>query len=62
MIEAFVDGYSTETASKGQHQMKQVVADFRGALKVTDASTFVAAMERGIGKSKALGCGLLLLA
>jgi CRISPR system Cascade subunit CasE len=38
------------------------VAVFEGALTVTDAGRFVAALSQGIGRAKAYGCGLLTVA
>lgn len=35
--------------------------DYRGTLEVTDAAKFGQALFQGLGKSKALGCGLLMV-
>ncbi len=35
--------------------------DFSGRLRVTNAELFLATLRKGLGKSKGLGCGLLLI-
>jgi CRISPR system Cascade subunit CasE len=37
------------------------VLDFEGVLEVTEPALFLARLERGIGRAKAFGCGLMLI-
>ncbi|AUG99241.1 type I-E CRISPR-associated protein Cas6/Cse3/CasE [Prodigiosinella confusarubida] len=58
-----VDGYQRHRLYKpGQENAIQFSSvDFDGLLRITDVSRFMTAVQQGLGKSKALGCGLLLL-
>jgi len=42
--------------------MRVAVIDFEGFLTVTDPNLFVASLVCGIGRAKAYGCGLMLIA
>ncbi|AUQ23910.1 type I-E CRISPR-associated protein Cas6/Cse3/CasE [Dickeya zeae] len=58
-----VDGYQRQRWYKPQ-QTEPVSfssVDFDGLLRITDAERFAQAVSEGLGKSRALGCGLLLL-
>jgi CRISPR system Cascade subunit CasE len=46
----------------GAGRVTVFVVDFEGILKVVDPTAFHAALERGIGRSRFLGCGLISLA
>lgn len=58
-----VDGYQRHQCHKpGQpHPIRFSSVDFEGLLRVTDAERFAQSVNQGVGKSRALGCGLLLL-
>ncbi|PWC10961.1 type I-E CRISPR-associated protein Cas6/Cse3/CasE [Brenneria corticis] len=58
-----VDGYRRHRLHKpGQSAAIAFSSvDYDGVLHITDAERFSEAVRRGLGKSKALGCGLLLL-
>ncbi|MBW7983480.1 type I-E CRISPR-associated protein Cas6/Cse3/CasE [Enterobacillus tribolii] len=46
---------------EGENSIAFSSADYAGRLTVTDAEKFEQALLKGIGKSKALGCGLLMV-
>ncbi|MCX7087079.1 MAG: type I-E CRISPR-associated protein Cas6/Cse3/CasE [Methylococcales bacterium] len=55
-----VQGYQQHTFKK--RQIKLSTLDFEGILEVTDPDLFIQqALYKGIGRSKAFGCGLLLI-
>lgn len=58
-----VDGYQQHRSriNKQQHLIRYSTVDFQGILTVTDIDFFRKALFFGIGKSKAFGCGLLLI-
>lgn len=58
-----VDGYQRHRFNKpGQSAAIMFSSvDYDGILHITDADRFAEAVRQGLGKSKALGCGLLLL-
>ncbi|MDH5718652.1 MAG: type I-E CRISPR-associated protein Cas6/Cse3/CasE [Spirochaetia bacterium] len=43
------------------HNIKSLIVDFSGILRVTDPDKFRFTLTNGIGRAKAFGCGLLLL-
>lgn len=47
--------------SGGAGDVRYSTLDFSGRLTVTDSDRFRAALQQGIGKAKAFGCGLLLV-
>lgn len=57
------DGYkpSSETALE-KNNIKCFMADFNGTLTVTDSKALHEAIQKGVGRGKAWGCGLLSLA
>ncbi len=59
-----VDGYRVLRPPRARRsdQMRVAVIDFEGFLTVTDPDLFVASLARGIGRAKAYGCGLMLIA
>lgn len=46
---------------EGEHPIIFTSVDYAGSLTVTDATRFVHTLGSGLGKSKALGCGLMLI-
>ncbi|AFI88541.1 type I-E CRISPR-associated protein Cas6/Cse3/CasE [Pectobacterium parmentieri] len=58
-----VDGYQRHRLNKPGQSAAIVFSsvDYDGMLHITDAERFAASVQQGLGKSKALGCGLLLL-
>ncbi|MEH2920672.1 type I-E CRISPR-associated protein Cas6/Cse3/CasE [Samsonia erythrinae] len=58
-----VDGYQRHRLNKpGQASAIMFSSvDYDGVLHITDVERFAIAVRQGLGKSKALGCGLLLL-
>lgn len=46
-------------ADKAQRQVTVAQAHLQGLLHVTDRERFIASFERGIGRARAFGCGLL---
>ena len=58
-----VEGYQQHQCSikKRQNSIRYSTVDFQGILSVTDIDLFRKALYSGIGKSKAFGCGLLLI-
>jgi CRISPR system Cascade subunit CasE len=58
-----VEGYQKLTGSKDRsgHSIQIGAMDFSGILTVSDSELFQKALYRGIGHSKAFGCGMLLL-
>ncbi len=61
--QVIADGYQQYRSSinKQQHLIRYSTVDFQGILTVTDIDLFRKALFSGIGKSKAFGCGLLLI-
>lgn len=61
--QVIVDAYRQhESFSKQQKKsVRYSTVDFQGLLTVTDAAKFNETLLKGIGKSKAFGCGLLLV-
>lgn len=57
------DGYQQHRSriNKQQHLIRYSTVDFEGILTVTNNDLFRKALFSGIGKSKAFGCGLLLI-
>ena len=58
-----INGYQ-QNVLKGPNHEKPVLystVDFSGVLRITDIALFREALKKGFGKSKAFGCGLLLL-
>jgi CRISPR system Cascade subunit CasE len=51
--------YSVKAAGKQSFALKTL--DFEGKLKITDVNSFKTALFEGIGRSKAFGCGLMLV-
>jgi len=45
----------------GERPVSFTSVDFSGRLRVTNAELFLATLRKGLGKSKGLGCGLLLI-
>lgn len=45
----------------GEHPITFTTVDFAGSLKVTNSQLFMQTLKKGLGKSKAMGCGLLLI-
>ncbi|EMH4163647.1 type I-E CRISPR-associated protein Cas6/Cse3/CasE [Pluralibacter gergoviae] len=60
---AAVMGYTQHrlTRKDGESPIAFSSVDFAGALRVTDPQAFTDALYRGLGKSKAMGCGLLMV-
>ncbi|ACS87344.1 type I-E CRISPR-associated protein Cas6/Cse3/CasE [Musicola paradisiaca] len=58
-----VDGYQRHRLYKPQQSgpVSFSSVDFDGLLRITDAKRFAETVSQGLGKSRALGCGLLLL-
>lgn len=57
-----VDRYQVHRFQKTSGRVVQIATcDFQGALRVTDADQLIAAIGRGIGPAKGLGCGLMLI-
>lgn len=61
--QVIADGYQQHRNSinKQQHPIRYSTVDFQGILTVTNIDLFRKALFSGIGKSKAFGCGLLLI-
>ena len=61
--QVIADGYQQHRSSinKQQHPIRYSTVDFQGILTVTKIDLFRKALFSGIGKSKAFGCGLLLI-
>jgi CRISPR system Cascade subunit CasE len=58
-----IEGYQQHQAGRGQ-QKKPIqfsTIDFEGVLMVNNPDRFINTLHSGIGKSKAFGCGLLLV-
>lgn len=45
----------------GEHPITFTTVDFAGSLEVTNSQLFMQTLKKGLGKSKAMGCGLLLI-
>jgi CRISPR system Cascade subunit CasE len=56
-----VDAYEQGKATKRDHNIRFSAVDFAGELIVTNPELFQLALFKGIGHSKAFGCGLLLV-
>lgn len=58
-----IDGYRPNTSGrkKGKKEIRYNTMDFRGILTVTDTDKFTKTLMQGLGKSKAFGCGLMLI-
>ncbi|MCZ8146714.1 MAG: type I-E CRISPR-associated protein Cas6/Cse3/CasE [Roseomonas sp.] len=60
--EVGVDGYETiRIPRQGARPLHFSVVDFDGVLEVTDPARFLAALAAGFGRSRAFGCGLMLI-
>lgn len=63
--EVAVDGYRRiqiyRAKQKNQSNICYSAVDFQGLLTVCDSKKFKSVLEKGIGKSKAFGCGLMLV-
>ena len=60
--QVIADGYQQHRSSiNKQHLIRYSTVDFQGILTVTNIDLFRKALFSGIGKSKAFGCGLLLI-
>lgn len=61
--EVLVDGYAQHELRKGRTgpPIRFSTLDFRGLLRVSDPDRFLKTLFRGIGPSKAFGCGLMLV-
>jgi len=63
--EILVDGYQQHKTQKTQPKNRQNIhystVDFQGILTVIDPKSFKEVLTKGIGKSKAFGCGLILI-
>lgn len=55
------DRWRTVPRDGGRQPVRFSVLDFEGVLQVTDPSVFLAALERGFGRARAFGCGLMLI-
>ena len=55
------DGYRQHRIVRRGRSIAFSSVDFDGILRVTDAGRFAGALFRGVGPSKAFGCGLLLV-
>lgn len=57
-----IESYVQHQLIRGKKQQVQFSSvDFQGVLTVINPSSFTAALRSGIGKSKAFGCGLMLI-
>jgi len=58
-----IDGYRLYSAGKAATKtpIRFGTVDFQGVLQVVEPGLFKKALETGIGKSKAFGCGLMLV-
>jgi CRISPR system Cascade subunit CasE len=54
--------HQQECFTRGGHQISFLAYDIEGILKVTDADLFKATLQKGLGKERGFGCGLLLVA
>lgn len=59
---AVSDSRTLRFGPKGRHNIALTVAQFDGALEVSDADALRGALIHGIGHGKGFGCGLLTLA
>jgi len=61
--EILIDGYLQNCFYKGKgiRPIRFSSIHFEGVLTVTDPDVFVAMLGKGLGKSKAFGCGLMLI-
>jgi CRISPR system Cascade subunit CasE len=62
-VDILVDGYQQHRFYKGKEKspIKFSSIHYAGALTVTDPEAFIGMLGKGIGKSKAFGCGLMLV-
>jgi len=58
-----IDGYQPHISGKqkGKKAIRYSTMDYRGILKVTEVADFKKTLMEGIGKSRAFGCGLMLI-
>ena len=61
--EVIADGYRQHhsRSKKSNKYIRYSTVDFQGLLTITDPERFKLALFNGIGKSKAFGCGLILI-
>lgn len=61
--DVMVEGYQQHRLSKPQSRQRISYSsvDFKGLLTVDDPALFVRALSQGLGKSRGLGCGLMLI-
>jgi len=61
-----IQSYRQHVSHKGQKQNKQdkiqfSSVDYQGVLTVQDPERFITQLEKGFGRAKSLGCGLMLI-
>lgn len=57
-----IEGYTQHRSKKKSgHELQFSSVDFQGVLTLTDSGCFLANYSKGFGRSKALGCGLMLI-
>ncbi|MBD1581975.1 type I-E CRISPR-associated protein Cas6/Cse3/CasE [Pseudoalteromonas sp. S16_S37] len=61
LAECDIYAYQQHQVAKGKNQIRFSTVDITGQLEVTDPEKFTEALFNGIGRSKAFGCGLLLI-
>ena len=57
----FIDGYRQNKGRKNQNYIRYSTIDITGKILVEDAHLFQKTLIQGVGKSKAFGCGLMLI-
>ena len=61
MDSVLVDGYQQNRFYKGEDPIRYSTIHFEGVLTVTDPEAFTTMLGEGVGKSKAFGCGLMMV-
>jgi CRISPR system Cascade subunit CasE len=56
-----IECYSQHKSEKKNHTVKFSSVDYQGILTITDPKRFSAQYEKGFGRAKAMGCGLMLV-
>jgi CRISPR system Cascade subunit CasE len=56
-----VDGYETVRIARASQPIRFGRLDISGVLTVSDPPRFLAALAAGFGRSRAFGCGLMLI-
>lgn len=56
-----IESYNQHKSQKKSHQVQFSSVDFQGVLRVVDPEIFLKQYEKGYGRAKSMGCGLMMI-